>query len=756
MSDIHNVSEIFKEIVPHPGREWHYKADITLKDGTFYELNDADIVQKGIEFDAQVSTTSDFQYGGILANSLTLTINNFDGRYTQTNFEGAQAVIYVGLVVEQHWEKGNVTEWVCLGSFVIEKSNIRGLTMSLEAYDQTFAFDKKYSLSSLTYPATLREILEDACNCCGVVLATDEFTNADYVVDERPADKDISFRQVLENLAPLTASFITFDETGKLMLKWYDTQAEPCADVDFPEDMWSFDVVITGIKAKNQLTEEEFMVGEEGYVIDLTRNSLCQNKTRELLQALGDKTIGFSFRPFAGEISSNPALEAGDPVLVYDRQGNAYRSYAMVYHYSMGNPVTIGAFSKSVAWTQSYQETAHEAAVNASKQEIDKKVDLYDTYAKQFAAMAAATIGYYVTTETLEDGSIITYSHDKPLLSESTNIWKKNGLTVAVSNDGGKTWRGLDKDGNAILNDIAAKTITADKIISGKMQTADGRFYIDLDKGESTATKLIGGSLIGDRKVEAIIGQKSDNITAVEGIVVSVDGDTKIGLNYPMENFEDILPAGIYIKTPEGNFGNIQFKDGMISITPPESGEKLMRKVELAYSHLILTMGAHISSEIGGMTSPAPITFDVPICVANSGASSSTIEGDLHVDGDLVVEGNLTAFETKSRVVETSKGKVCVNAYETAEPYFGDIGEAQTDENGQICINIEPLFAETVNTSCPYQVFLQSYCDGSFYVSQRTETYFTVSGTPNGAFGYEIKARQKGYENSRLEHFNVQ
>ncbi len=750
MSDIHNVSEIFKEIVPHPGREWHYKADITLKDGTFYELNDADIVQKGIEFDAQVSTTSDFQYGGILANSLTLTINNFDGRYTQTNFEGAQAVIYVGLVVEQHWEKGNVTEWVCLGSFVIEKSNIRGLTMSLEAYDQTFAFDKKYSLSSLTYPATLREILEDACNCCGVVLATDEFTNADYVVDERPADKDISFRQVLEDLAPLTASFITFDETGKLMLKWYDTQAEPCADVDFPEDMWSFDVVITGIKAKNQLTEEEFMVGEEGYVIDLTRNSLCQNKTRELLQALGDKTIGFSFRPFAGEISSNPALEAGDPVLVYDRQGNAYRSYAMVYHYSMGNPVTIGAFSKSVAWTQSYQETAHEAAVNASKQEIDKKVDLYDTYAKQFAAMAAATIGYYVTTETLEDGSIITYSHDKPLLSESTNIWKKNGLTVAVSNDGGKTWRGLDKDGNAILNDIAAKTITADKIISGKMQTADGRFYIDLDKGESTATKLIGGSLIGDRKIEAIIGQDKGDIYPLEGIRMDVDGEPKIILNYPVKGLEDIIFPGLNVCTPEGNVGAIEFKDDLISILPPKSSENSLRATEFGGSVHVVgdlwvlgTINRGINME-PGLVLPINLNGNVEI------AGNATIQKDLLVEGDIRSSG------AKSRVVEISKGKVCVNAYETAEPYFGDIGEAQTDENGQIRINIEPLFAETVNTSCPYQVFLQSYCDGSFYVSQRTETYFTVSGTPNGAFGYEIKARQKGYENSRLEHFNVQ
>ena len=583
-----------------------------------------------------------------------------------------------------------------------------------------------------------------------MVLATDEFTNADYVVDERPADKDISFRQVLEDLAPLTASFITFDETGKLMLKWYDTQAEPCADVDFPEDMWSFDVVITGIKAKNQLTEEEFMVGEEGYVIDLTRNSLCQNKTRELLQALGDKTIGFSFRPFAGEISSNPALEAGDPVLVYDRQGNAYRSYAMVYHYSMGNPVTIGAFSKSVAWTQSYQETAHEAAVNASKQEIDKKVDLYDTYAKQFAAMAVATIGYYVTTETLEDGSIITYSHDKPLLSESTNIWKKNGLTVAVSNDGGKTWRGLDKDGNAILNDIAAKTITADKIISGKMQTADGRFYIDLDKGESTATKLIGGSLIGDRKIEAIIGQDKGDIYPLEGIRMDVDGEPKIILNYPVKGLEDIIFPGLNVCTPEGNVGAIEFKDDLISILPPKSSENSLRATEFGGSVHVVgdlwvlgTINRGINME-PGLVLPINLNGNVEI------AGNATIQKDLLVEGDIRSSG------AKSRVVEISKGKVCVNAYETAEPYFGDIGEAQTDENGQIRINIEPLFAETVNTSCPYQVFLQSYCDGSFYVSQRTETYFTVSGTPNGAFGYEIKARQKGYENSRLERFNVQ
>lgn len=110
--------------------------------------------------------------------------------------------------------------------------------------------------------------------------------------------------------------------------------------------------------------------------------------------------------------------------------------------------------------------------------------------------------------------------------------------------------------------------------------------------------------------------------------------------------------------------------------------------------------------------------------------------------------------DSKNRVVNTSQGKVRIAAYETAEPYFGDIGESKTDENGQARIDIDSLFAETVNTSCPYQVFLQPYCNGGFYVAERAEDHFIVKGPKNGAFGYEIKAKQKGYEEKRLSNIH--
>ena len=726
---MHNVSQDYKDVVPYSGREWHYRARITLKDGTVLNLGDQDIVQGGIELLSQTSDTTKFNYAGVLANQLILGLNNYDGRYTETYFDSAEIVVYVGLVVEQNWEKGNLVEWVCLGTFIGEKATLNGLVLKIDAFDQTFQFDKKYNLSKLQYPATLRQIVEDACNCCGVVLATHDFPNADYVVDESPIQDNMTFRGVLEDVAQLTSCFLVFDEYGKMMLKWYDPDATPCANVEYPDKMWSYDITITGIRSKNQLTDEEVLVGQEGYVLDITDNLLAQNNLEEALQVIGERVIGFTFRPFQSDIPSNPALEAGDPVLLYDRQGNSYRSYIMLTDYKTGEQTTVGAYAEAPTWNESFMPNIQNYAIDRSQKKTDQKINVYDTYAKQFTAMASAAVGYYTTEETQGDGSVILYAHDKPKLEDSKIIWKKTGLVVAVSNNGlGGPWRGLDKDGNAILNDIAAQTIVANKIVSGRMETQDGRFYLDLDKGESTATKLIGGSLIGDREVEAVIGQKNDDPNAYEGVVLNIDGETKIALNYPIEGLESILSAGLYVVTPEGKTGFIKFADNQMLIHPPGTAkEGLTTRFD---GDVMLTGESKLRGLLG-------IPVQVEACEIEK---DLTVHGNLHVDGE------------KTRVVKTSKGMVGVNAYEMAEPYFGDIGESRTNENGQARIDIDPLFAETVNTSCPYQVYIQPYCEGKFYVAERTSDHFIVKGVPNGAFGYEIKARQKGYERSRLSN----
>lgn len=126
--------------------------------------------------------------------------------------------------------------------------------------------------------------------------------------------------------------------------------------------------------------------------------------------------------------------------------------------------------------------------------------------------------------------------------------------------------------------------------------------------------------------------------------------------------------------------------------------------------------------------------------------------GNIQVD-NLHVRKWLGVDQSKNAIVKTSQGSVTINAYETAEYYFGDIGEGRTGADGIVYIGIEKLFNETVNTTIPYQVFLTAYGSGNLWVAQREHDRFMVkSDQPNIKFGWEIKAKRKGYEHTRLQN----
>ena len=111
----------------------------------------------------------------------------------------------------------------------------------------------------------------------------------------------------------------------------------------------------------------------------------------------------------------------------------------------------------------------------------------------------------------------------------------------------------------------------------------------------------------------------------------------------------------------------------------------------------------------------------------------------------------LTVSGTKSRVVETSDyGNRLLYCYETPTPMFGDIGEGVISDSGDCYVWLDPVFAETVE-GYGYQVFLQPYGRGECYVSERKSAYFVVSGDSGLAFGWEIKAKQSGYDQLRIE-----
>ncbi|MDN7145144.1 phage tail spike protein [Liquorilactobacillus mali] len=131
---------------------------------------------------------------------------------------------------------------------------------------------------------------------------------------------------------------------------------------------------------------------------------------------------------------------------------------------------------------------------------------------------------------------------------------------------------------------------------------------------------------------------------------------------------------------------------------------------------------------------------------------SAKIGNNFSVVGATDLRGSLSVAGSKNAIVQTSQGWAKINAYETAEYYFGDIGKINTGNGSKAKIVMDSLFLETVNTNVDYHVFLSSYGNGYAWVSEQGKDYFIIeSNVPNLEVSYEVKAKRIGYEGTRLE-----
>ena len=139
-------------------------------------------------------------------------------------------------------------------------------------------------------------------------------------------------------------------------------------------------------------------------------------------------------------------------------------------------------------------------------------------------------------------------------------------------------------------------------------------------------------------------------------------------------------------------------------------------------------------------------------------SSANTYVGYARINASgLYVWGDIKCSGPKTRLVPTAAyDGIKLNAYETADCYFGDIGEGTIGEDGLCYVYIDPLLLETINTKCAYQVFVQAYGDGKAYPIKREETFFVIKGTPGLKFGWEFKAKQRDYETERLEREKIE
>lgn len=528
-----NLSSNWKEKVKS-GMDVQYLkyADITLTDGTVLNLTSADLWQNGLSFEDSVSSDSSFDIGSAIVNVLDLSINNFNGEYSGYDFEGAEVVTYVGLELDNE-----TTEKIRICTMtVVEQPEDETVTIDLTCEDNMRKFDRNYSDSKLKYPATRGQIIRDACEVCGVTLQTTSFDRDDYIVQIRPDNEALTFRQVLQWVAQIGCQWLRCDEYGRLCVKWYDTEKTDAQKIDttYGFTPQHTDVVITGI----QVTEysdssneepESYMVGTQGYVLAISDNKLIRKGDGQTIASMiAEKCVGMVFRPFESECPTDVALEAGDAITIEDRNGNLYNTYLTTTTLQPGSGQKIACNAKSAAknstvrygqLTQVYvearklvkkEQTARERAIQNLEESLSIGSGLFATYVKQ------------------EDGSTISYFHDKAKLEDSKNVIKITAEAIGVSNDGGKTYPfGFQLTGTMIAKLLYAEGINANFINAGALTIKDRQENIIFSVNMDTNSVYINPEylMIGDVSLSDKIKELDENVAAAKNMTMTLSNE---------------------------------------------------------------------------------------------------------------------------------------------------------------------------------------------------------------------------------------
>ena len=568
-----NLSTEFKEQQNSGNRNYLKYADFTFTDGSTLSITDKDLWSNGFKFEDAVSQSGSFDIGAAIVNKLTLQINNFSGKYTDYIWDGARVVCHIGLELSTGIEKIRICTMT-----VTDAPYQNTAIISLTCEDSMRLFDRDYSESKLSYPATRLQIIQDACNVCGVTLQSTRFDNDDFVIQNRPDDSSITFRQVIAWVAQMGCQWAKTDAYGRLCLGWYKNEVPddfynkeevPWKDIEGKDILdttgaqiitvmqkgitaidtngftpWLYDVEITGIKVteyvenSSQNEAKTYQSGKSGYVIEISDNKLIQEGSGEkICQIIADRCVGLKFRPFTTGALTNIAWEAGDTIAISDRNGKQYKSFLTSVTLNPGAFEQLECSAKSVSRNKQKQYTLSQQVQAESKKNLKDERTAREKAIEELSQRLSESSGTYTTVETQPDGSNIYYLHNKPQLSDSDIIWKMTAEAWAVSTDGGQHWNGgMTVDGDVIARILTATGVNADWINTGTIKAIDKdgntTFLVDVTTGrvvinaDSVQIKGKDVNAIAKEKAETEVNNFISNTytTDINNLQSQIDG----------------------------------------------------------------------------------------------------------------------------------------------------------------------------------------------------------------------------------------
>lgn len=507
-------------------------------------------------------------------------------------------------------------ETIDKGIYTITTPEQYGEILSFTALDDMYKTNATY-ISHLVLPQSIETLVRDACETLGIPSEV-SMAHGNLIVSEIP--ENMTFRQLFGWAAMLETANARLDSRGYLrFIRWdfsnvqedYGAIADADGNITFkgganvdsdnfisPAGNWTIDsdgfltliesaadtseklkdfftsptvssddIVITGIKLKNR--ENEAMYGSTGYVLELENDLVADSDLDTVAAQIGDSIIGAKFRNMSGELVYNPLIEFGDMAYTYDRRWNRYITPLTDVSCFVNGKTTVKTQADDPIRGQSKFQSESTKAIVEARRLVKKEKTAREKAVEKLEETLKNSSGLYETSVAQEDGSTITYLHDKPTLAESKNVIKFTAEAIGVSNDGGKTYPyGFFLTGDLIAKILYAHGINADYIDTGALtvRDSDGNiiFQVDMDTkkviisgdsvviGGKTATKALSDNLQESKDYsDGKLADYADTVTgSLAGLQAQIDGQIE-SFFYDYEPSLQNKPASEWTSTEE-------------------------------------------------------------------------------------------------------------------------------------------------------------------------------------------------------------
>lgn len=476
--------------------------------GTAFNITDKDIIG-AVTVDWSSVTGSKLDLGSACMSELSFTLENTDGAFDDKVFEGAQ------LYVTTSFSAGSTTETVPIGYYTVDSPPRKLRSIKITAYDRMAKFNRAYD-TELAYPATLYQIVADACTKCGVSQKLPTNTlHRGVSIPKRPKADNLTYRQMLVWAAELMGVSLYIDYDGKLTGGWYATNAKhmvikasdrfTSGNTDFAEN----NIVFSGVRiVGNDENKTKYLAGTKDYAFNIEGNLLAQSDMNLSTLAAELKTArcSLTYTPMSCTTHSFPHLRPLDVMNFETAQGTKKVVLTNVKWQSQnrctklegkGETATQSGYATMGAFTPKQQ-----AVLEQTRAQQAAQINDFEQATLALNETIANSMGLYVTRKADSSGAVITYYHDKPTLEGSNTIYCRNAGGYAWTNNGwnngSPNWEyGVSKDGDAVIRSIAANKISASYITTDILSSPTGKFSFNLDTGhiEASDINITGGDI---------------------------------------------------------------------------------------------------------------------------------------------------------------------------------------------------------------------------------------------------------------------